>query len=188
MALNNTATAFWVQEPLAGALREAPLPELRDGEVRVRTLYSGISRGTESLVFRGNVPASQRQAMRCPFQEGDFPGPVKYGYMSVGVVEAARGPEAQALEGRRVFCLYPHQDFYAVPADAVTPLPDDVPPERAVLAANMETAVNGVWDGRPGVGDRIVVVGAGVVGLLAAWLCRPIPGVRRRNRTTSASF
>jgi threonine dehydrogenase-like Zn-dependent dehydrogenase len=176
MAGQDTSTAFWVQAPGRGELREAPLPEPVEGEVRVRALFSGISRGTESLVFRGGVPASQYEAMRCPFQEGDFPGPVKYGYMSVGVVEDGRGARSEALAGRLVFCLHPHQDRYVVPVEAVTPLPDDLPAERAVLAANMETAVNGVWDAAPGVGDRIVVVGAGVVGLLAGWLCRGIPG------------
>ncbi len=138
----------------------------------VRALYSGISRGTEALVFRGEVPASQYDAMRAPFQEGRFPAPVKYGYSSVGEVLA--GPPE--LVGRNVFCLHPHQDVYCVPAVAVTPLPDRLPPERAVLAANMETALNAVWDGRAAPGDRIVVIGAGVVGLLAAWLCARLPG------------
>ena len=126
------------------------------GEVQVRALHSGISRGTEMLVFRGEVPASEFERMRAPFQEGDFPAPVKYGYASVGVVE--QGPEA--LLGRAVFCLYPHQTRYVVPADAVHPLPEGLPPARAVLAANMETAVNALWDAAPRVGDRIAVVGA----------------------------
>ncbi len=177
MADQNTSTAFWVREPGAGELREVSLREPGVGEVRVRALYSGISRGTETLVYRGAVPATQHGVMRCPFQEGDFPGPVKYGYMSVGVVEAGVGPEATALEGRTVFCLHPHQGRYVVPAASVVPLPEGLPPGRAVLAANMETAVNGVWDGAPGLGDRVVVVGAGVVGLLTAWLTRRIPGV-----------
>ena len=146
--------------------------------VLVRALYSGISRGTEALVFRGEVPPSQHQAMRAPFQEGAFPGPVKYGYCSVGEVLEAPDSLAKGMLGRTVFCLYPHQDLYSVPASAVTELPDDLPPRRAVLAANMETAVNAVWDARPSVGDVIVVVGAGVVGLLIAWLCRQVPGAR----------
>ena len=133
----------------------------------VRARYSGISRGTEALVFRGEVPPSQYEAMRAPFQEGRFPGPVKYGYSSVG--DVIDGPPA--LIGRTVFCLYPHQDVYCVPSGAVTPLPEDLPASRAVLAANMETALNGMWDARPGPGDRIVVVGAGVVGMMITWLC-----------------
>lgn len=169
-----TATAFWTLAPGHGALREEVLPEAGPDEVRVRTLFSGISRGTESLVFQGRVPESEWQRMRAPFQSGDFPGPVKYGYVSVGVVEAGD----PGLIGREVFCLHPHQDRYVVPATAVTPLPDGLPAERAVLAANMETAINGVWDASPGVGDRIAVVGAGVVGTLVAWLCAGIPGTR----------
>ena len=172
--MGTTARSFWIEQPGSGRLREAPLPAAGAGEVLVRTRYSGISRGTESLVFAGQVPASQYHAMRAPFQEGEFPGPVKYGYISVGDVEA--GPAS--LRGRTVFCLHPHQDRYVVAAGAVTPLPDGVPPGRAVLAANMETAVNALWDARPRVGERIVVIGGGVLGMLAAWLCRKIPGAR----------
>lgn len=176
MTDENTARAFWVQSPGVGEVRAVPLPPPGPGEVRVRALWSGISRGTESLVFRGEVPPSLRETMRCPFQEGEFPGPVKYGYMSVGVVEAGEGAGA-ALAGRTVFVLHPHQDRYVVPVRAVVPLPEGLPPERAILAANMETAVNGVWDARPSVGDRVLVVGAGVVGLLSAWLLSRVPGV-----------
>ena len=163
---------FWIQAPEHGEIVRAELPPRQDGDVLIRTLYSGISRGTESLVFGGEVPPSQYQAMRAPFQEGEFPGPVKYGYCSVG--EVLEGPDT--LAGRTVFCLYPHQDVYAVPAAAVTPLTDELPAGRAVLAASMETAINAVWDARPLVGDRVVVIGAGVVGLLAAWLCQQTAG------------
>ena len=167
-----TARQFWIRAPGAGEIRRAVLAPRQDDEVLVRTVYSGISRGTEAIVFRGEVPPAQYEEMRAPFQEGAFPGPVKYGYCSVG--EVLEGPEA--LVGRRVFCLYPHQDMYVVPAIAVTPLPHQLPAGRAVLAANMETAINVVWDARPLVGDRIVVIGAGVVGLLVAWLCRHTAG------------
>ncbi len=168
------ARAFWSVEPGRGEIRSAPLRAAQVGEVLVRSLCSGISRGTESLVFRGLVPASQRAAMRCPFQEGDFPGPVKYGYASVGLVEI--GPAH--LLGRRVFCLHPHQDRYVVPLEAVIALPEGVPSARGVLAANMETAVNGLWDAAPRVGDRIAVVGAGVVGCLVSALVARMPGVQ----------
>lgn len=178
MAETRTARAFWIQEPGRGEIVSSDLSPRQDDEVLVRTLYSGISRGTESLVFRGRVPASQRSDMRAPFQEGEFPGPVKYGYASVGRVLEGPGSGDGSLEGSTVFCLHPHQDLYAVPADAVIPLPWGLPAGRAVLAANMETAVNGVWDARPAVGDRVVVVGAGVVGLLTAWICRQVPGAR----------
>lgn len=172
MRLPLSTTACWLIEPGRAALREEALPPPGPGEVLVRALHSAVSRGTEALVFRGEVPPSEHARMRAPFQAGDFPAPVKYGYSSVGVVEA--GPEA--LVGRTVFCLYPHQGRYVVPADAACPLPDGVPAARAVLAANMETALNAAWDAAPRAGDRISVVGAGVVGLLVAWLMARMPG------------
>ena len=172
MPESTIARQFWIRSPGHGEIVTADLVPRQDDQVLVRARYSGISRGTESLVFRGEVPTSQYDAMRAPFQEGEFPGPIKYGYTSVGEVQA--GPDH--LVGRTVFCLYPHQDRYCVPATAVAPVPEAVPADRAVLAANMETAVNAVWDARPTAGDRIVVVGAGVVGLLVAWLCRQMPG------------
>ena len=167
-----TARQFWIQSPGHGAIVSAELAPMHAEEVRVRARYSGISRGTEALVFNGEVPPSQYHAMRAPFQEGEFPGPVKYGYASVGEVE--EGPAE--LAGRSVFCLYPHQDLYCVPAGGVTPIPDEVPAHRAVLAANMETAVNAVWDAPPMEGQRVVVIGGGVVGMLIAWLCRQTTG------------
>jgi threonine dehydrogenase-like Zn-dependent dehydrogenase len=166
--------AFWVQSPGSGQLREERLPEPGPDDVLVRTLCSGVSRGTETLVFRGGVPASQHDVMRAPFQEGEFPGPVKYGYLNVGVVE--RGPAH--LEGKTVFCLYPHQTAYVVPATAVTPVPDAVPPGRAILAGTVETAVNAVWDARPRLGDRIAVIGAGMVGCSVAKLLTGFPAAR----------
>ena len=169
-----TESAFWVAEPGRGEIRTATLREPRADEVLVRTTRSAVSRGTETLVFRGGVPVDQHSAMRAPFQEGDFPGPVKYGYLNVGVVE--QGP-AQ-LPGRTVFCLHPHQTAYVVPATAVTVVPDGVPPERAVLAGTVETAVNALWDAAPLLGDRVAVVGAGMVGCCVARLLAGIPGVR----------
>ncbi|MGW5255585.1 zinc-dependent alcohol dehydrogenase [Streptomyces sp. NPDC004012] len=169
-----TARAFWLRSPGHGEVRDVELPEPGDGDVLVRTLYSGVSRGTETLVFRGGVPESQHAAMRAPFQEGDFPAPVKYGYLNVGQVEY--GPAD--LVGRTVFCLYPHQSRYVVPASAVTVVPDAVPAHRAVLAGTVETAVNAVWDAGPLVGDRIAVVGGGMVGCSVAALLVRHPGVR----------
>jgi threonine dehydrogenase-like Zn-dependent dehydrogenase len=139
----------------------------------VRTLYTGISRGTESLVFRGGVPVGEHERMRAPFQSGDFPGPVKYGYLNVGIVE--RGPSD--LVGHPVFTLFPHQSAFVVPASEIAPIPDGVPARRAVLAGPVETAVNVLWDAAPLVGDHITVVGAGMIGLAVARLARAIPGV-----------
>jgi 2-desacetyl-2-hydroxyethyl bacteriochlorophyllide A dehydrogenase len=167
------AQAFWLREPGCGEIRPVTLPEPGEEEIVVRTLCSGVSRGTETLVFRGRVPPSQYATMRAPFQEGEFPAPVKYGYLNVGAVE--HGPAE--LRGRTVFCLYPHQTAYVVPAAAVTVVPDGVPPARAVLAGTVETAVNALWDAGPLIGDRVAVVGAGMVGCCVARLLRRFPAV-----------
>ncbi len=166
------ARAFWLVKPLVGEIRPVQLPAPGPGEVLVRTLYSGVSRGTEALVYRGGVPASQYAAMRAPFQDGDFPGPVKYGYLSVGVVEDGPPP----LVGRTVFSLFPHQTAYVVPAEAVAVVPDGVPAVRAVLAGTLETAVNALWDATPLLGDRVAVIGGGMVGCCVARLAGRIPG------------
>jgi 2-desacetyl-2-hydroxyethyl bacteriochlorophyllide A dehydrogenase len=166
------ARAFWVAAPGRGELRSETLDAPSPGQVLVEACFSGISRGTEALVFRGDVPQSEYQRMRAPFQDGDFPGPVKYGYASVGRVIDGD----PTMIGQRVFCLFPHQTHYKVPASAVIPLPDRVPSERAVLAANLETALNGLWDSGASAGDRISIVGGGVVGALLAWLAGQLPG------------
>src|SRR3954471_20476218 len=160
------AEAYWLREPRRGEIRAVTLPEPGQGDVLVRTLRSGVSRGTETLVFRGSVPPDQYDTMRAPFQEGDFPGPVKYGYLSVGAVE--QGPPE--LRGRTVFCLYPHQTAYVVPAAAVSVVPEDVRGARAVLVGTVQPAVNALWDAAPLLGDRVTVVGAGMVGCCVARL------------------
>ncbi len=172
--MTSEALAFWLRAPGIGEIRPVPLATPGRDEVLVRTLRSGISRGTETLVFNGHVPASQYDTMRAPFQDGDFTGPLKYGYLSVGVVE--QGPPE--LRGRTVFCLYPHQSAYVVPVGAVTVVPDDVPDARAVLAGTVETAVNVLWDAAPLLGDRVTVVGAGMVGCCVARLLARMPGVQ----------
>ncbi len=170
--MQEQARAFWVTAPGHGEIRGEELAAPSRNDVVVQALYSGISRGTEALVFGGHVPRSEWGRMRAPFQAGEFPAPVKYGYSSVGRVVG--GPDD--LAGRTVFVLHPHQTRFIVPATAVHVVPDEIPPARAVLAASLETALNGVWDARPHVGDRISVIGAGVVGCLAAWLVSRIPG------------
>lgn len=170
--MSEMARAFWTVAPGRGELRDETLAAPGPDDVVVETLYSGISRGTESTVFHGRVPPEEYQRMRAPFQTGDFPGPLKYGYANVGRV--VHGPDG--LVGRVVFALFPHQTRYVVPASAVHLVPDGVPEARAVLAANMETALNGVWDAAIGPGDRVTVVGAGTVGCLVAWLAGRVPG------------
>lgn len=169
-----TAQALWYVAPGRAEIRPEAVPVPSQGQVRVRALYGGLSRGTERLVLAGQVPAGEFDRMRAPHMGGSFPFPVKYGYATVGRVED--GPEN--LRGRIVFALHPHQSAFTLPAEAVIPLPDGVPPQRAVLAANMETALNAVWDAQPGPADRIAVVGGGVVGALVAWLSGRLPGAQ----------
>lgn len=167
-----TARALWHVGPFSSELRAEALPPPGAGEALVATLWSGISRGTERLVAAGLADPVHRTRMRAPMQAGEFPFPVKYGYCAVGEVEA--GPDH--LAGRLVFALAPHQDRFLAPAAALVPVPEGVPARRATLAANMETALNAVWDSGAGPGDRIVVIGAGLVGLLVTYLCARLPG------------
>ncbi|MHA3915058.1 zinc-dependent alcohol dehydrogenase [Halovulum sp. GXIMD14793] len=169
MTTDRTLRALWITgretaECREGDLRDAP------GAVSVRTLYTGISRGTERLVFQGNVPESEYETMRAPYQEGSFPFPVKYGYAAVGQIES---PDRA---GETVFALIPHQTRFALPAETLCTVPANVPPARAVLAANMETALNITWDAQINIGDKIVIVGCGVVGALTAYLAAKVPG------------
>jgi NADPH:quinone reductase-like Zn-dependent oxidoreductase len=164
-----TARALWIAAAGRAELRDEPEPL---GEVVVETVFTGISRGTEALVFAGRVPEAERARMRCPLQAGDFPFPVRYGYAAVG--RAVAGPPG--LAGRDLFVLHPHQNRFAAPAAMCALLPDGVPAHRAVLAANMESALNVVWDAGAAPCDRVAVIGAGVVGALAGWLCARAPG------------
>jgi hypothetical protein len=166
------AKALWYVAPGRSELREELLQPPNPGEVQVGALFGAISRGTERLVHAGRVPASEYRRMRAPHMGGAFPFPVKYGYATVGRVES--GPAE--LRSRTVFALHPHQNVFNIPLEAVLPVPDGVPPARAVLAANMETALNAYWDGMPCACDRIAVVGGGLLGMLCAYLCARIPG------------
>ena len=169
-----TAQALWYVAPGRAEIRPERIAAPAEDEVLVRALHGGLSRGTERLVFSGRVPAGEFERMRAPHMGGSFPFPVKYGYATVGRVE--HGPAE--LVGRAVFALYPHQTCFTLPATGVVPIPDGVPPPRALLAANMETALNAMWDATPGPADRIAVVGGGVVGALIAWLAGRLPGAQ----------
>ncbi len=164
--------AFWVTSPGRGEILSETLPNLAEGSLNIQALYSGVSRGTELLVFNGRVPPAEYSRMRAPFQAGEFPAPVKYGYSNVGRV--VEGPADRV--GQLVFCLYPHQASFVLPSADAHPVPASVPARRAVLAANLETAINAVWDAAVGPGDRVSVIGAGSVGCLVAWLVARIPG------------
>ncbi len=164
-----TNTAFWITEQREVGYRDAPY-KLQDGNLDIQTLFTGISRGTEKLVYLGQVPKEEHATMRAPYQDGDFSFPLKYGYSAVGTVQNTD------RRGEIVFALFPHQSRFQIPATAALPVPKNVPSERAILAANMETALNIVWDAKVSIGDRVVVVGCGVVGALAAYLVAKIPG------------
>ena len=167
-----SAQALWYVAPEQAECRTESLPSLAEGAVQVRSVFGALSRGTESLVYRGQVPEAEYTRMRAPFMGGAFPFPVKYGYSNVGRVE--QGPES--LIGKLVFSLMPHQTAFQAASDTVIDVPEGVDAPRAVLGANMETALNAVWDAAPGPGDRIAVIGGGVVGCLVAYLCGHLPG------------
>jgi len=167
-----SAQSLWCVAPGRYELRTGMLAEPTANMLTVRALASCISRGSERLVLKGEVPESEFQNMRAPLQQGEFPFPVQYGYQSVGIVEA--GPDA--FRGRTVFSLHPHQDVYRLPVSAASVVPDGIPAQRAALAANMETALNAMWDAGAGPGDRITIVGGGVVGLMLTALAAALPG------------
>lgn len=173
MPLPTRALALWTTNPGRVELREEALGAVHPGHVLVQTLFSGVSRGTEGLVFEGRVPESERQRMRAPFQSGEFPGAVKYGYANVGRVLSGDG----LARGTLVFSLFPHQTHFTLPAASVHPIPEVVPAMRAVLAANMETALNALWDAQPLPGDRVSIVGAGVLGCLLLALLTRYPAI-----------
>ena len=161
-----TARAFWIVAPGVGEIRTETLPPPGADQLRLHMLATGISRGTEATIFAGRVPGSQHHTMRAPLMDGAFSFPVKYGYSAVATTDS----------GARVFVLHPHQDICNAPAALCIPVPNEVPTHRAVLAANMETALNIVWDAVPLIGERMMVIGAGVVGLLSAALLARLPG------------
>jgi NADPH:quinone reductase-like Zn-dependent oxidoreductase len=173
-ASSEEAEALWYVGPGRAEIRAEPVPPPTEGQMRLRAVASALSRGTERLVFAGRVPESEFERMRAPFMSGAFPFPVKYGYAMVARIEQGRA----ALKGRLAFALYPHQTVFNLPEQNIVLLPQNLPPERAVLAANMETALNAMWDCQPGPADRIAVVGAGVLGLLVARLCARMPGTQ----------
>lgn len=165
--------SYWVDKKNKGYFKSGKISLINSGELIVKTLFSGISYGTEKLVHSGKVPNSQKNLMKCPYQEGDFGNDIKYGYINVGkVVDGDK-----SYLGSNIFSLYPHQDFYKIPYNEVLIIPDKIPLTRCLLIPNLETAINAIWDTLPSAGDRILVIGAGIVGLLTAYLINKIPGV-----------
>ncbi len=187
--------SVWFEGPRRAAVRRGPAPEPAAGEARVRTCVSAISTGTELAAWRGDLdPLLPRDETLGAHAGGSFRFPFPYGYASVGRLEAL-GPGAPAAApavGSRVFAFVPHQNVFCAPVGDLLPVPADVPDERAALFPYLETAVNLLLDGAPRIGERVVVVGQGVLGLaLTALLSRfplggliavePNPGRRRRS-------
>ncbi|MDZ5076180.1 zinc-binding alcohol dehydrogenase [Nesterenkonia sp. HG001] len=166
---------FWTVGPGRGELRQASPPRPADGEVLVETIVSGISRGTESMVHRGDVPPETAELMRAPHQLGELPHPVSHGYLNVGVVRDGQGEGAAELVGRTVFSLAGHREHVAVPAEDCHPLPPGCPPERALLAGAAETGLNALWEAGVSLGDRVTVIGGGMIGLATALLADRMP-------------
>jgi 2-desacetyl-2-hydroxyethyl bacteriochlorophyllide A dehydrogenase len=164
------ATSVWFPGPRQVELRREPLPPLGEADVRVRAVVSGLSHGTEMLVYRGQVPPELE--LDLPTLRGSFAFPIKYGYASVGRVVEVGGGVADLAEGDLAFCLHPHQSEYVVPASLAVRLPQGLQPERGVFLANLETAVNVTLDAAPRLGERVLVLGQGVVGLLVTRLLR----------------
>jgi len=173
-AFSNDARALWFTTPGKAVLRSDKIgPPVGDEICTVRSLYSAVSEGSERLVLAGKVPPDLHQSMRVPYMAGDFSFPIKYGYSLVGVVD--RG--AAHLVGAVVHLMHPHQDICCVDSADVFPVPEGIPPRRAVLASNLETAVTAIWDARPALGERVLVVGFGCIGALIAQVLRGMPGI-----------
>ena len=165
--------SYWINKKNKGYFKSGEISSISSTELVVKTLFSGISYGTEKLVYSGKVPKSQKNLMKCPHQEGDFGNDIKYGYINVGrVIDGDK-----SYLGSNIFSLYPHQDYYKIDRNEVLVIPKKIPLTRCLLIPNLETAINAIWDTLPSAGDRILVIGAGIVGLLTAYLVSKVPGV-----------
>ncbi|MEC9205932.1 MAG: zinc-binding alcohol dehydrogenase [Pseudomonadota bacterium] len=167
------AKSFWVKKKNFGFIKEHSIDKPKASEALIKTIYSGISFGTERIVFTGSVPKNQTKVMKCPHQEGEFGSNVKYGYLNVGKV--IKG--SQKFKGKFVFTLFPHQNFFVLKEDDLVLIPKSVPKKRCLLIANMETALNAIWDTSPTSGDTAIVVGAGIVGFMVAYLLKSTKGI-----------
>ncbi len=167
------AHALWHVDPAHSVLRQQTLGKLTPGECLVKTRFSMVSLGTERLVCKGGMSPEAYGPMTVPYMQGAFSFPLTYGYSLTG--EVIDGP--QEWLGERVHAMHPHQDLCVIHSHDLTVVPGNVPLDRAVLASNLETAVNGVWDGQPIMGQRVLVIGYGLIGALIAHLVKPIPGI-----------
>lgn len=171
----HTRTSLYFVAPSTAEIREEPLPPPAPGEALVETLLSAVSPGTEMLVYRGQAPADMAVDDTISALGGTFGFPIKFGYATVGrVAELGEGVDKSWL-GRVVFAFNPHESHFVAPVSTLIPLPDGIDPENAVFMPNMETAVSFLMDGKPVIGERVAVIGQGVVGLLTTALLGEMP-------------
>ena len=171
---NYTAQSFWVNKKRGSIKKELLNQSLGNDELLVKAYYSGISYGTEKIVHDSQVPANQYEFMRAPHQVGEFNKEVKYGYLSVGKVVV--GPKS--MMNKMVYTMFPHQSMYILKSSLATLIPSHIPYKRALLTANMETAINAMWDSQPSIGDNTYVIGAGIVGILMAYVLSSTFGIK----------
>lgn len=167
-------TALWHLSETHSEIRQIPSVLFLEGYCEIKALYSLISTGTERLVASGKVPEELHASMQVPYMEGSFSLPVKYGYSLVG--EVVDGPEN--LKRKIVHLLHPHQDYCVVLAEDVFVIPREIPSQRAILASNLETALNALWDSGVSAGDKVMVAGFGIIGSLVVRLLTLMPAVQ----------
>ncbi len=167
--------SVYFEEPYQVKVREEPLPPLGPGQVLVETLASAISAGTELLIYRGQAPTDIPLDETIPALAGTLNYPLKYGYAAVGRVISVGSGVSPEWQGRFVFAYNPHETHFLSAPEELIPLPPMLPPEEGILLPNMETAINFLIDGRPLVGEQVVVFGQGVVGLLTTSLLAQFP-------------
>lgn len=167
--------AVYFIAPRQVAVRREPLPPLAASEALVETVVSGISAGTEMLLYRGEMPPGMAADSAIEALQGELRYPLKYGYAAVGRVAAVGAAVERAWLGRLVLAFHPHESHFAARPDQWMALPEGISAESATLLPNLETAVSLVMDGRPVIGERVAVLGQGVVGLLVTWLLGQFP-------------
>lgn len=169
------ASQLWFTAPFSVEVREVTLPAPAADEVVVRTRYSAVSAGTELLLYRGQMPGSMSLDATLSSLQQSSGYPLQYGYACVGEVQQTGRDVDPDWQGRQVFSFQPHASHFLATTDQLIAVPDDLSAQAAVFLPNMETAVNLVQDGQPLIGERVVVLGQGIVGLLLSGLLARFP-------------
>ncbi|MDY6844853.1 MAG: zinc-binding alcohol dehydrogenase [Thermodesulfobacteriota bacterium] len=168
--MHNTSESLWFDGPKRVAFKTRSVLPPQDKEVVIETLYSGISHGTEMLVYRGQVPQGLKLDLSIPTMEGSFSFPIKYGYSNVGrVVKTGKGVETLLVDDL-VFVHAPHETIYVIPEDSAVKLDHGIAPELGIFIANLNTALNCILDSEFRFGENVIIFGQGVIGLLLTQL------------------